>query len=197
MAKMSAFEKFFVNSPIQMYFHRLFGFGKFLRKLPSSSYPQILEIGSGVGFTTKLLAEKYPNAKITATDFDEDLIQIAKQKYHSNNITFQQEDATKLSFPSAYFDAVFGVLVLHHIANFPLAISEMARVVKPEGSVYIMDIPSKSFNFTHFRKDYIPGLFNKADLMDLMTRNGFSVKDYGRYFIFALEGKLSLNKLNL
>lgn len=186
---MTAIEKFFVNSPAQLYFHRLFGFGKFLRTLPLSSYLKILEIGSGVGFTSELLAKKYPSANIIATDFDEDLIKIAQEKRHVSNVIFRQEDATKLSFPDGYFDVVFAVLVLHHVENFPLAISEMARVVTPGGSVYVMDIPSKSFNFIHFRRHIVPGLFAKTDLMNLMAKSGLRVIDHGRHFIFTLEGK--------
>lgn len=189
MAKMTPIEKFFVNSPVQRYFHRIFGFGKFLRKLPSNSYTQILEIGSGAGFTSELLVRKYPSVKITATDFDEDLIKIARQKQNLSGVIFQQEDATKLSFPDGQFDVVFAVLVLHHIENFAQTISEMARVLKPGGLAYVMDIPSKSFNFVHFRRHKVPGLFSKIEILNSLISNGLEVVDYGGRFLFILEGK--------
>ena len=72
MAKMNQFEKIFVNSRIQYYLHKWFWFGSIVKRLPSTLYQNILEIGTGVGFTAELLAEKYPNAHILATDFDDD-----------------------------------------------------------------------------------------------------------------------------
>lgn len=182
-------EKFFVNSPLQRYFHHVFGLGKFLRKLLPHSYQNILEIGTGVGFTARLLAEKYPGASIVATDFDEDLLAIAKRKRQLRNVAFKQEDATKLSFPDKKFDAIFAILVLHHIEDFSSAIKEMSRVTKPGGSIYIMDIPSKSFNFVHLIKSAVPGLFVKTDIIYIMRKNGLEITDYGKHFLFTLEGK--------
>lgn len=89
MAKMNKIEKFFVNSRLQYYLHRLFGLSRLLKKLPFISYENILEIGCGVGITTELLAQKFPRARLMATDFDEELINIAKQKRPLFNISFQ------------------------------------------------------------------------------------------------------------
>lgn len=147
---MNTIEKFFVNSRIQYYLHTWFWLGRFLKKLSAkSSYQDILEIGSGVGITSQMLAEKYPTARIVATDFDEDSIEIAKHKRYSTNISFQQADATKLSFPNDHFDSAFSILTLHHVSDFEGVIAELARTVKRNGDIYIMDIPSASFNFTH------------------------------------------------
>ncbi|MBI3573806.1 class I SAM-dependent methyltransferase [Candidatus Kaiserbacteria bacterium] len=185
MAKMNSFEKFFVNHRLQYYLHKWFGFGKFLKKLPSMSYQRILEIGAGVGFTSELIADKYPTAQIIATDFDEESVSVAKGTHHLKNVTFRQEDAAMLSFPSAYFDAAFSVLTLHHISNYPSAVGELARVLKPGGALYIMDLSTKSYSFLHL--GYIPGVFNKTDIVDLLKEHGFSVKDRGGHYAFYLE----------
>ena len=189
MAKMNQLEKFFVNSRLQYYLHRWFGFGRFLEKLPSTSYGDILEIGAGVGFTSQLLSEKYPNARILATDFDEGSIEIAKQKKHSSNISFHQADATKLTLSDSQFDAAFSILALHHIHDFENAIAELARIVKRDGDVYIMDMPSASFNFTHFRRNVVPGVFTKSDLIKIGERHGLKMQDCGGKYLFKLCGK--------
>ena len=187
---MNLIEKFFVNSQIQYYLHKWFWLGRFLKKLPPrSSYRNILEIGSGVGMTAQLLAKKYPTARILATDFDEDSIEIVKEKEHSANILFQQADATKLPFPNNHFDAAFSVLTLHHIDDFDGAIAELARTVKQKGDVYVMDIPSASFNFAHFRRSAVPGIFTKVDLVRLGEKHGLKMKDYGGKYLFALQGQ--------
>lgn len=182
-------EKFFVNSRLQYYLHRWFGLGRFLKKIPSASYRTILEIGGAAGMTTKLLAEKYPHARIVSTDFDEDSIRIASKKKHASNVAFETADATKLVFADNRFDAAFSVLTLHHIDDFEKAIAELARTVKRGGDVYIMDIPSASFNFTHFRKSVVPGLFTKSDLMRIGEQHGLRMKDFGGRYLFSLQGK--------
>ena len=189
MAKMNPIEKAFVNSRFQYYLHRWFGLGKFLKKIPPTDYRDILEIGGGVGTTAELLAEKYPIARILSTDFDEDSIETANRKGHSANITFQQADATKLVFPDNHFDAAFSILTFHHIGEFEKALVELVRTVKKGGDVFIMDIPSASFNFTHFRKSVVPGLFTKQDLIRLGEKHGLRITDYGGKYLFSLHGK--------
>jgi len=187
MAKMNSVEKFFVNSRLQFYLHRWFGLGKLLKKLPQVDYKSILEIGTGVGFTAELLAEKYPDAQILATDFDEDSIEIARQRNHLSNVEFQRADATKLPYLDNQFDAAFSVLTLHHIHDYQQAIAELVRVVRQGGNIYIMDIPSASLNFTHFRKGVVPGLFNKNDLQEIGTRRGLVMEDLGGKYLFSLH----------
>lgn len=186
---MNQFEKIFVNSRIQYYLHKWFWFGSIVKRLPSTLYQNILEIGTGVGFTAELLAEKYPNAHILATDFDDDSIETAKSRRHSPNIVFQQEDATRLSFTDNLFDTAFSILTLHHIHDYRQAISELTRVVKQGGDVYIMDIPSASFNFFHFRKSIVPGLFTKTELMTIGENFGLKMEDCGGKYLFSLHGK--------
>ena len=184
---MNSVEKFFVNSRLQFYLHRWFGLGKLLKKLPQVDYKSILEIGTGVGFTAELLAEKYPDAQILATDFDEDSIEIARQRNHLSNVEFQRADATKLPYLDNQFDAAFSVLTLHHIHDYQQAIAELVRVVRQGGNIYIMDIPSASLNFTHFRKGVVPGLFNKNDLQEIGTRRGLVMEDLGGKYLFSLH----------
>lgn len=185
---MSSYEKFVVNARVTYYWHRWFGLWRFLKKLPPIHHQDILEIGCGVGFTTELIAEKYPAAHIMATDFDEDSIATALARRPLGNVRFQQADATSLSFPNDRFDAAFAVLTLHHIEKFADAITELARVLKPDGVLYIMDIPTKSFNFFHLRKSTVPGLFSKAELIQILERNNFKVIDHGGKYRFFLEG---------
>ena len=189
MAKMTRIEKFFVNSRTQYYFHRWFVLGKFLNKIPKVSYRSILEIGAGVGITSELLAEQYPMAQILATDFDEDSITVAQRKTFLKNVHFAREDATRLSLQSQGFDAVFSILVLHHIADFQDAISELSRVLKSGGDLYLIDIPLQSFHPFHMRRYSGLGVFSKQKIIELLEQNGFSVQDYGGRLIFNLYGK--------
>lgn len=189
MAKMTSFEKFFVNSRLDYYWHSWFGLGPLLNKLPQAPYKSILEIGCGVGMTTELLAKKYPEASILGTDFDEDSVAIAKSKWHLRNVRFEQGDATRLPYPNEHFDAAFSILTLHHIEDFERAVAELARIVKKGGDIYIMDLPSASLNFIHLRKSIVPGLFKKGDLLRVGEKHGFAMRDLGGRYVFSLHGR--------
>jgi ubiquinone/menaquinone biosynthesis C-methylase UbiE len=96
-----------------------------------TSDSNILEIGCG----TSLFTEKVFNisqANITAIDISEDLLEKAKQKLP--NVTFQKEDAMKMSFKNGNFDSVWGSSVLHHL-DIEQALKEIYRVLKPGGSM--------------------------------------------------------------
>ncbi len=127
MAKMYWLEKLFVNSKLDHVFHKYFGFYKYLKTVKLPEPVKILEIGSGVGITSGFISDKYKNSTLIATDFDILQIEVAKRQKHNINITFKQEDATRLSFPIENFDVCFAILVFHHISNFTDAIKEIHR----------------------------------------------------------------------
>ncbi|MCC6384376.1 MAG: class I SAM-dependent methyltransferase [Bacteroidia bacterium] len=88
-----------------------------------------LEIGCGTGlFSNKFF--KLTHADITATDLSQDLLNVARMKYHQ--IRFKVEDAMSLSFEDNRFQAVFGSSVLHHL-DLKKAVTEIRRVLKPGG----------------------------------------------------------------
>jgi ubiquinone/menaquinone biosynthesis C-methylase UbiE len=95
-------------------------------------YMQVLELGCGTGYFTKEINET--GAKITAIDISPDLLDIARKKIRSENITFQVDNAYELTFADRTFDTVVGSSVLHHL-NIGKAISEMYRVLKSGGTI--------------------------------------------------------------
>lgn len=91
----------------------------------------LLEIGCGTALFTEKVYSK-TQAKITAIDISEDLLNQAKVKLP--HIDFKLDDAMHLSFPDNSFDGIFCSSVLHHL-NMNKAILEFARVLKPGGKI--------------------------------------------------------------
>jgi malonyl-CoA O-methyltransferase len=77
----------------------LIGSIKFESNRPPTS---ILEIGSGTGFLTQQLAEKYPNAKIEAVDLATGMIEVARQYVNLENVTFICGDYEELQLSKTY-----------------------------------------------------------------------------------------------
>lgn len=176
---MNSFEKFFVNSYWDKVFHRFFGIGKMLRNLPDENFADILEIGAGVGITTRFIQNKFPNARITPTDYDPEQVEEANKRLAGSGIVVEQADATQLSFPGNSFDACFAILTFHHIENFSQGIAGVHRVLKPGGKFYVIDIPAKNWNLFHLASckslGITPGLFSKEEFEEAVRRTGFEI----------------------
>lgn len=89
-----------------------------LEMLQASRVPldRILEIGCGFGRITRLLAETFPQAQITALDLSPDQLENAGRYCgHRPNISFQQYDLySGAPFPSVDYDAGIAIEVLLH-----------------------------------------------------------------------------------
>lgn len=93
----------------------------------------VLEIGCGTGSTALQLAP-YCN-HITATDFADGMIDIAKSKKISQglkNITFTKHDAMA-QLQNEAFDTVFAFSLLHLIDDVPSLLRTVRKQLKPNG----------------------------------------------------------------
>jgi len=93
---------------------------------------KVLELGCGTGYFSREILKT--GALVTAIDISPDLLAEANKNIQDPNITFCEENAYQMSFADASFDSVVGSSVLHHL-DMEKAVSEMYRVLKPNGSV--------------------------------------------------------------
>lgn len=91
----------------------------------------VLEIATGPGLLAKNVA--YAASKMIATDFSEGMIKQAQKGDRPANLSFEVADATNLPFEDNTFDAVIIANALHIIPNPEKALSEIDRVIKPDG----------------------------------------------------------------
>jgi ubiquinone/menaquinone biosynthesis C-methylase UbiE len=112
-----------------------------LNALKNISLPEkasILDIGCGLGDTTLMLNECFPNSTITGLDGDTSLVEVAigKKKTVYPNLDFVCADALRLPFDDNSFDFVFTRYCLHHLTSALDGLKEMKRVCKPGGIVF-------------------------------------------------------------
>jgi ubiquinone/menaquinone biosynthesis C-methylase UbiE len=106
-----------------------------VRRLDPNPGERILDVATGTGWTSRLLAAR--GAKTTGVDIAADLIAAAKMngQLHGLAIDYEVGDAEQLRFPDASFDAVistFGVM----FASQPESVaSEIARVCRKGGRI--------------------------------------------------------------
>jgi SAM-dependent methyltransferase len=102
-----------------------------------------LDVGCGNGaFTEELIARCAPSA-VTAIDPSDDQIAYARTRQAAGMADFRVGDAQNLLFADRSFDVAAMALVISFLPDPGRAIAEMARVVRPGGSVvaYMWDVP--------------------------------------------------------
>lgn len=94
---------------------------------------EALEIGCGEGRVSRLLTEC--GFRVTATDPVEAFIDAAKDAMSANAFAVCAADA--IPFPDNSFDQVTAYNVLMDVEDVPATLSEVARVLKPDGILTI------------------------------------------------------------
>jgi ubiquinone/menaquinone biosynthesis C-methylase UbiE len=105
------------------------------------SLGHVIELGSGTGFYTQLLADRATS--LIASDLSPRMLDLAKQRINATNVTFQTEDCQDISLPNGVFDTAFISLVLH-FTNHQKTLKEMDRILKPGGTLIIANLDPKA-----------------------------------------------------
>lgn len=116
-------------------------FGDVLKRVGMKPSDRILDAGCGYCFHATRLARS--GAKINAIDFSEAALCAARGTLGKAGLTSQVEvqlaDLTDLPFDDASFDHVVCWGVLMHIPEMEKALGELARVLKPGGTLVLSE----------------------------------------------------------
>ena len=107
----------------------------------------ILEIGCGTGNLTKLLAERFPQARITSIDFAETMIQQAREKMSSaGHVQFHCVDAeTFIKTTEEKYDLVVSNATLQWFTDLNATFKHLGRIVDEKGRVALTLLGPGSF----------------------------------------------------
>ena len=98
---------------------------------------RVLDLATGTGYLSEIL----DGCEIVGADISLHMVNQARKKTEA---AFVLSDAHALPFASNSFDAAVCSFALHEISDPKVAISEMFRVVKPGGTVAVMDVVLQS-----------------------------------------------------
>lgn len=99
---------------------------------------RILELGAGNGGQWENRISTLPeNCSLILSDYSEGMVKVLWEKYSSHpNFIAQKVDIQSIPFPDECFDVVIANHMLYHVPDLNLALSEVRRVLKPNGIFY-------------------------------------------------------------
>jgi demethylmenaquinone methyltransferase/2-methoxy-6-polyprenyl-1,4-benzoquinol methylase len=97
---------------------------------------RILDVASGTGDLAMKLQSVCPDCEVIASDFCPEMLAHAARRGVRHTLV---ADALALPFPDDGFDVVTVAFGLRNMADYPAAITEMRRVLKPGGRLVILD----------------------------------------------------------
>jgi SAM-dependent methyltransferase len=133
---------------------------------------RVLEAGCGIGAQTVTLARQSPGATIVAVDVSAVSLGTAREQTRSaqlENVAFAQADIYAPPFAPATFDHVFVCFVLEHLSRPAEALSNLRNVLKPGGTVTVIEGDHGS---AYFHPDSPHARQTIQCLVDLQARAG-------------------------
>ncbi len=143
-----------------------------LNLLPAEiNHMEVLDAGSGPGVITFMLAERFPNARVTGVDMVAEEINASKTiatRAGITNASFETADITTLPFQNR-FDLIVCVDILEHIEDDEQALAKLREALKPEGTL-VLHLPALYRRYP---------VFKKCLNFDVPThvRSGYSLED--------------------
>jgi SAM-dependent methyltransferase len=127
----------------------------FLRWLDPPASWRWVDVGCGNGAFTELLVQRNSPLQVQGIDPSEEQIAYARKRMATGSVRFQVGDAMALPYADGAFDAAVMALVIFFVPDPAKSVGEMARVVRPGGSVsaYAWDILGGGFPFAALQEE--------------------------------------------
>lgn len=147
---------------------------------------KILDLGTGSGYLSFPIAKKYPNISITGLDIVEKALEVNRFKANEEdikNISFISYNGIDFPFDDSEFDMVISRYALHHFPDIQKSISEVSRVIKPKGFLFISD-PTPNVNdssrfvdeYMQLKKDGHIKFYTKDEWIQMCEKYGLQFK---------------------
>lgn len=100
----------------------------------------ILDFGGGIGTSVPYVRRYFPTAALTCLDVSERSLAIARDRY-ADAAEYIRFNGKTIPFDTNTFDVAFAACVFHHIdgASHRALLSEIARVIKPNGWLFVFE----------------------------------------------------------
>jgi demethylmenaquinone methyltransferase/2-methoxy-6-polyprenyl-1,4-benzoquinol methylase len=125
--------------------HRLWK-NRFVAKVKPRPGERILDMAGGTGDIAFRMAAK--GAQVTVSDINADMLQVGMaraKKQGIDGLIWQVENAEKLSFADASFDAYTIAFGIRNVTDIPAALREAHRILKRGGRFYVLEFSTSEW----------------------------------------------------
>jgi ubiquinone/menaquinone biosynthesis C-methylase UbiE len=145
----------------------------------------ILDVGTGTAQIPIHLCQQAATARVVAIDLAEHMLHVGRENVAraglAGQVQLQLCDAKQMPFPSGTFGAVISNSIVHHIPEPGRVLTEMVRVVRPGGLLFIRDLLRPP---------------DEATLVELVaTYAGDATPQQRQMFLESLHAALSLEEI--
>ncbi len=108
-------------------------------RLQPKSGEHILDLATGTGWCSRVLAQRFPGVQVTGADIAEQMLEYARSAAATLklSIDYQHADAETLPFPDGAFDGAVSTFGVMFASKPEAAAAELARVVRRGGRVVL------------------------------------------------------------
>jgi ubiquinone/menaquinone biosynthesis C-methylase UbiE len=106
-----------------------------IERLQPKSGEKILDLATGTGWGSRVLAHRFPGVKVTGADIAEQMLEYARMTAAREQlgIEYLHADAEQLPFSDGAFDAAVSTFGVMFVGKPEAAAAELARVIKKGG----------------------------------------------------------------
>lgn len=162
---------------------------KFLRASPDPFRGEVLEVGSGAGWTSRCILETFPQVELTASDVDDRSRRKFKQlrTIYGQRLRFKQADLLALPFDRSSFDIVIAINVFQYVDDLQGAVRQLLRVLRPGGLIGV-GYTGKARGMNIWRRLFSSHNLSRLAIKKLLQDEGCEVvcsKGGAQYYIWA------------
>lgn len=163
---------------------------RYMAAKPAIEGKVVLDIASGSGYGTKILAE---SAKfVYGVDVNEVAINYSRKNYSAKNIEYRVGDGESIPLDDNSVDVVVTFETIEHIKNYRKFLDEVQRILRPDGLLLIStpnDVEFAEGNHFHLHE------FKYNELLKLLRKYYKNIDSYfqstWKYVAIGTEDELS------
>jgi ubiquinone/menaquinone biosynthesis C-methylase UbiE len=140
-------------------------------------HENVLDLGCGVGWATRVLAQRASRGIVLGVDLSDRMIAQACREYRNPpNALFLVTDAAALPCPDNFFNALLSVESIYYYPEIENAFREAHRVLKPGAKAFVLTNYYKENVYGHGWAKYIDiplHLLAAEEYVGLLSKAGF------------------------
>ena len=134
----------------------------------------VADLGTGTGYLLPALARHF--RRVIAVDSSPPMLELAGRRVAEErlgNVELRAGQVESLPLADGEVDLVLALLILHHVADLPTTLTDIARALKPGGTLLVVDLhPHGNEAFRVQMADRKSGV-DRAEMLRALAHAGF------------------------